>query len=64
MIKLTDLLTEGLFDVAPGISLKDIARFYNRVEHKNESLARKVSRLIQDRKFKEAKEIIDKVLKR
>lgn len=63
MIKLSSILGEGLFDVAPGISLKDIAAFYAKVEHGHDNLARKVSRLIQDGKYEEAKKIIEKVLK-
>lgn len=61
MIKLINILTEKFFDVAPGITVIDLFKFYNKV---NNCVAEKVSRLIQDGKIKEACEIINQVLKR
>ena len=47
------------FKVAPGISVKDLFKFYARV---NNRVAEKVSRLIQDGNYAEARRIINKVL--
>ncbi len=47
------------FQVAPGITVKDLMKFYNRV---NEKMAERVSRLIQDGEYAEARKIINKVL--
>jgi len=61
MIKLTTILSEKFFDVIPGVSLKDVFRFYNKVDDRE---AERVSALIHKGRFKEAREAIDKVLKR